>query len=105
MKFIILVIDGPGNPAKLNEMVKIDLFNEGLQKNGNWIMAAGINGPDAATVFDNRDSKGEIRSGSLFTGPENYSGFWIIEASSQEEATALAQAGSEACNRKVELRP
>lgn len=104
-RFIIFVIDGPGNPASPNEMANIDKFNEKLQSNGNWIMAAGIQQPQAATVFDNRGSKGEVKGGSLFGDPEHYSGFWIIAAESEAEAKTLAAEGSLACNRKVELRP
>jgi hypothetical protein len=31
-------------------------------------------------------------------------GFWLIKAESMEEAKALASEGSNACNRKVEVR-
>ena len=99
------MIDGPGNPAGPDEMESIDRFNGKLQENGNWIMAAGINGPQAATCMDNRNQKNEIRSGSFFDAPEYYSGFWIIESESEERAKELALEGSAACNRKVELRP
>lgn len=105
MRFIIFVIDGPGNLAKADEMIQIDAFNESLQQHGNWVMAAGIAGPDSATLFDNREKKGMNTAGSLFTGSESYSGFWIIEAESRMQAEELAKAGSFACNRKVELRP
>lgn len=105
MRFIIFVIDGPGNPAVPDEIKKIDAFNDSLQKNGNWVMAAGIAGPESALVVDNRDERGSRLSGSLFNHPEHYSGFWIIEAPSREVAEELASKGSLACNRKVELRP
>lgn len=105
MKFIIFVIDGPNNPANKNEIIEIDAFNESLQKNGNWVTAAGIQGPKGAFLIDNRDGKREVLTGSLFNAPEHYSGFWIIETKSEEEARNLALAGSRACNRRVELRP
>ena len=104
-RYIIFVIDGPGNPAKPNEMEAIDAFNDKLQANGNWIMAAGIREPRAATLIDNRDAIGEVENKSLFDAPHHYSGFWIIQANSDEEATVLAREGSLACNRRVELRP
>jgi hypothetical protein len=104
MRFIIFVIDGPNNPANSDEMQKIDAFNEKLQNNGHWITAAGIHPGSTATVIDNRNNKGEVKSGSLFDGPEYYSGFWIIEAESAELAHELAMEGSLCCNRKVELR-
>ena len=105
MKFSIFVIDGPGNLAVADEMKQIDDFNESLQKSGNWVMAAGIAGPEAASVFDNRDERKLQSSGSFFKEGEHYSGFWIIDAPTREVAEELASRGSLACNRKVELRP
>ena len=58
-----------------------------------------------ATLFDNRAGAGIERPGSLFSGPEHYSGFWIVDADSVSQAEAFARDGSAACNRKVELRP
>jgi hypothetical protein len=105
LKFVIFVIDGPNNPANPEEMANIDAFNDHLRREGNWVTAAGIVGPDRATLIDNRDGKGDIREASLFDSPEYYSGFWLIEANAEEDAKKLALAGSLACNRKVELRP
>ena len=105
MRFVIFVIDGPGNPANADEIKQIDAFNEKLQDNGNWITAAGIKSAADATLIDNRGGKGEVASGSLFNAPEYFSGFWLIEADSDEIAHQLALEGSLACNRKVELRP
>lgn len=105
MRYIIFVIDGPNNPANPDEMKHIDAFNEKLQNNGNWITAAGMQPGDKATLIDNRANRGEVKSGSLFDAPDYYSGFWLIEANSDEAAQQLALEGSLACNRKVELRP
>jgi hypothetical protein len=105
MRFIIFVIDGPSNLANPDEMKHIDAFNEKLQSNGHWITAAGIRPGSEATLIDNRNHKGESSAGSLFTAPEHYSGFWLIESESEAEAKDLAMEGSLACNRKVELRP
>jgi hypothetical protein len=105
MRFIIFVIDDKSESGTGGEMAAIDAFNEKLEANGNWIYAAGIGQPSAANVIDNRGGKGEKVSGSVFTATENYTGFWLINADSHEEALALAAEGSKACNRKVELRP
>ena len=105
MRFIIFVIDGPGNLANPDEMAHIDAFNDQLQKDGHWVTAAGIREGAAAKVFDNRANAGVEKEGTFFDAPEYYSGFWIIEAGSQEKAEELARGGSLACNRKVELRP
>ena len=105
MRFIIFVIDGEHNEATGSEMQEIDAFNEQLERNGNWIYAAGIAGEDSAMVLDNRAGAGLVANGSLNLGEPHYSGFWLIKADSNEEALALAAAGSKACNRRVELRP
>ena len=105
MKFIIFVIDDQTEKASGNEMAAIDAFNDKLEANGNWITAAGINHGESAMVIDNRDDANLISTGSLYNEEEHYSGFWLIQAASAEEAKALALEGSKACNRKVELRP
>ncbi len=105
MRFVLFVIDGPGNPASGNEIAAIDAFNDRLNAGGHLVLAAGIADPTRATLFDNRAGAGIERPGSLFSGPEHYSGFWIVDAESVEAAAQLARDASNACNRKVELRP
>ena len=105
MKFILFVVDSRSKTASDNEMEAIDAFNEMLQTKNYWIMAAGINDPDSATLVDNRSSANFVKSGSLFDAQEHYSGFWIIDVPTAEIAEELALWGSKACNRKVEIRP
>jgi hypothetical protein len=105
VRYVLLVIDGPGNPASGNEIAAIDAFNDRLTAGNHLVLAAGIADPTRATLFDNRSGAGIERSGSLFSGPEHYSGFWIVDAESVEAAAQLARDASNACNRKVELRP
>jgi hypothetical protein len=85
-------------------MDAIDAFNDKLQANGNFILACGIDDPENAIVLDNRASLGEIKNGPLRNNEEYMAGFWLIKAESMEEAKALASEGSNACNRKVEVR-
>jgi hypothetical protein len=105
MKFMIFVIDQQSRSASTNEMAAIDEFNDSLQANGQWVTAAGLADPSKATLIDNTNSKGQATAGSLFTSDDFYSGFWIIDAESEELAQELAMRGSKACNRKVEIRP
>ena len=105
MKFIIFVIDGSANTATGSEMQDIDAFNDQLEANGSWIYAAGIGEPSSATLIDNRLGLGSVAADSLWQGQEHYSGFWLIQADSLEQAKEIAAAGSKACNRRVELRP
>lgn len=105
MKFILFVIDSETKNATGNEIEAIDAFNDYLQVNNHWVMAAGIGEPGTATLVDNRNESGITISDSLQKSPDFYSGFWIIESESLDEAKALAKSGSAACNRRVELRP
>jgi hypothetical protein len=89
MKFLIAVIDTEVNTGTADEMVTIDAFNDMLQDQGHWIIAAGLEKAEVLVTADG----------------EYMSGFWIIEAESREQAERLAAEGSKACNRKVELRP
>ena len=103
-RFIIFVIDGPGNPADPDEMKNIDSFNSGLRDRGQFVLAVGICGPDKSKVIDNRGEIGKLTNGSLFDEHDYYSGLWLIEAESESIAQELALDASKACNRRVELR-
>jgi len=105
MKFLISVIDNLSNSGTPEEMVAIDSFNDRLRANGNWIFAWGLQAPETATVIDNRAGIHTETGKSLFDSKEHYSGLWLIEANDLESARTLAFEASEACNRKVELRP
>lgn len=104
MKFILFVVDSQSNTANVDEIDQIDAFNDYLRENNHWVMAAGIGAPGTATLIDNRNQSGITSSDSLQSSPDFYSGFWIIECGSLDEAKELAKSGSVACNRRVELR-
>jgi len=105
MRFFLGVIASSSTLATEGEMEAIDIFNESLQANGHWILAAGICDPSHSVTFDNRDGAGMVVEGPVSVVHEYVSGFWIIEADSLDQARELAAEGSRSCNRKVELRP
>jgi len=105
MKFIISVIDDLTGSGTTDEMTQINIFNDQLRANRQFIFAAGLAAPESADVIDNRNDANLFTGKPLFDAKENFSGFWLIEAESIEVARKLAFAGSKACNRKVELRP
>ena len=104
MRFLVNVIDSETNSATGDEMAAIDAFNEKLRTNGNWITAAGVEGPKGSILIDNRDGLNQVVHAPLYSDDEYVSGFWLIEANDETEALELAKEGSKACNRKVELR-
>jgi hypothetical protein len=105
MRFLISVIDNATGSASPEEMKSINAFNDQLAANGHWILACGLAAPQTSSVIDNRDGANIVTDGPLIVSPEYLSGFWLIEAPDELTAHELARHGSQACNRRVELRP
>lgn len=102
---MIFVIDTLANTGTSDEMVAIDAFNDQMIENKQLIFAGGLAAPSSARVIDNRLGADIDTGKPLFAQAEQFSGFWLIQAESDEVARRLAFEGSKACNRKVELRP
>jgi hypothetical protein len=105
MQYLVSVIHDTAALATPSEMAAIDVFNERLQADGHWVFAGGLGSPSTATVIDNRDGQALITDGPFVESKEYLAGFWIIEAPDLDVALKLAAEGSNACNRKVEVRP
>lgn len=104
-KFMLFVIDTRTESATPHEMAAIDAFNDTLRAQGHWLFAGGLAAPSEGNVIDNRHGVHQASGKPLFDAQENYSGFWLIQAPDLNRALQLAHAGSQACHRKVELRP
>ena len=105
MHYLISVIHDQAGLATPDEDAAIDVFNERLQADGNWVFAGGLAAPDTATVIDNRGEEALVTDGPFLESKEYLAGFWIIEALDLDVALKLAADGSKACNRKIEVRP
>jgi hypothetical protein len=106
MQYLLSVISDDRTPlASDKEMADIDVFNERLQANGQWVFAGGLGTPQTATLIDNRGEQPLITDGPFVESKEYMAGFWIVEAPDLDAALKLATDGSKACNRKVEVRP
>ncbi len=105
MQYLFSVISDSATLGTPEEMVAVDVFNDRLQAEGNWVFAGGLASPDSATVIDNRGGEPIFTDGPFVESKEHVAGFWIIEASDLDAALALAVEGSKSCNRKVEVRP
>ena len=105
MQYLVSVIDDKSESATSAEMAAIDVFNDRLQADGNWVFAGGLGLPDTATVIDNRGAEAVMTDGPFLESKEYLAGFWVIEAPDLDVALKLAAEGSKACNRKVEVRP
>jgi hypothetical protein len=112
MQYLVSVIDdtadeelrriGSATPA---DMAAIDVFNDRLKAEGQWVFAGGLASPSSATVIDNRGEEPMFTDGPFLESKEYLAGFWIMEAPDLDVALKLAAAGSKACNRKLEVRP
>jgi hypothetical protein len=105
MQYLVSVIHDSAGLATPDEMAAIDVFNDRLVAEGNWVFAGGLGSPSTATVIDNRDGAAMFTDGPFLESKEYLAGFWVIEAADLEVARGLAAEGSKACNRKVEVRP
>jgi hypothetical protein len=105
MQYLVSVIHDSTSLATDEEMAAIDVFNARLQAEGHWVFAGGLGGPDTATVIDNRDAAALVTDGPFVETKEYLAGFWILEAEDLDQVLKLATEGSQACNRKVEVRP
>lgn len=114
MQFMISVLEEflPGGvreveegSASNDEQAAIDVFNDHLQQDGQWVFAGGLAAPDQATTLDNRGGRAVVTDGPFTEAREVAGGLWIIDVKDLETARRLAAEGSKACNRRVELRP
>ena len=105
MQYLVSVIHDAPDLATPDEMAAINAFNDRLQADGHWVFAGGLASPGTATVIDNRGGKALFIDGPFLESKEYLAGFWIIEAPDLDVALRLAAGGSDACNRKVEVRP
>ena len=105
MRYLLSVINDSDSQATPEEDAAIDVFNDRLQAEGQWVFAGGLGGPASATVIDNRGEEAILTDGPFVESKEYLVGFWIIEAPDLDVALKLASEGSKACNRKIEVRP
>lgn len=105
MQYLVSVIDDKSNSATSEEMTAINAFNDRVEAAGNWVFAGGLAAPSSATVIDNTGGEAVFTDGPFLESKEYIAGFWVFEAPDLDVALKLASDASQACNRKVEVRP
>ena len=80
-------------------------FNARLRDEGRFVFANGLAEASASTVVDGTGPAPIITDGPYVESKEHIAGFWIVEADDLDVALALAAEGSQACRRKIEVRP
>jgi hypothetical protein len=104
-QYLISVLTDNTDLATAEEMAAIDVFNEQLVADGQWVFGGGLATPAAATVVDGRDGEAVLTDGPFLESKEFIIGFWVVEAPDLDVALRLAAQGSAHCNRRVEVRP
>ena len=104
-QYLMSVLFDSSDLATEEEAAAIDVFNEQMQADGQWVFAGGLGSNSTATVVDGRDGEPVFTDGPYLESKEHIAGFWIIEAPHLDVALRLAAQGSKACNRRIELRP
>jgi hypothetical protein len=105
MQYLVSTIDDKSVSITAEELAATGAFNDRLQAAGHFVFAGGLAAPSTATVIDNRGGEVLVTDGPFLESKEYLGGFWIIEAPGLDVALKLAADGSNACNRKVEVRP
>ncbi|MCS6556268.1 YciI family protein [Curtobacterium flaccumfaciens pv. flaccumfaciens] len=119
MQFLVNVIDDGQAAAVGNtysatdaEAAAVDAFNQRMADA--IVFAAGVSAPADATVVDAREGAAaktaDTTTRPATTGPatstdEYVAGFWVMDLPDAATAARVAHQASQACNRKIELRP
>ncbi|QZQ57443.1 YciI family protein [Curtobacterium sp. TC1] len=110
MQFLVNVIDdgqaeaaGRTESATQAEAAAVDALNQRL--GDAVVFAAGVSAPADGTVVDARGGDSDTTPGLVADAPGFVAGFWVMELPDAETALRVAHEASQACNRKIELRP
>jgi len=80
-------------------------FNDKLAAEGYFVFANGLEDPKTATVVDGQGETPIFTDGPYVETKEYVVGVWIIDVPDLDIALKLAAEGSNACRRRVEVRP
>ncbi|SEC01084.1 YCII-related domain-containing protein [Nocardioides exalbidus] len=105
MHYLLTVIGDTDNPTDDSAPGAVDAFNDRLKDEGRWVFAGGLTGPEDATVTDNRSGTAILTDGPFVESKEFLAGFWVVTADDLDQALALSVDASQACHRKIEVRP
>jgi hypothetical protein len=99
--------DGPTPPPEVLEPIMADLgrLNEEMKAAGAWVFAAGMHGPDAATVIRDRDGEAVLTDGPFTEGKEHLGGFTVIQAEDLDRALEWGSKLAKATTLPIEVRP
>jgi RNA polymerase sigma-70 factor (ECF subfamily) len=82
-----------------------EAFTEELRNEGSFVYVNGLTEASVATVVDGRADTPIFTDGPYLESKEYIAGFWVVRAADLDAALALATRASQACQRKIEVRP
>lgn len=96
----------PPSPQALGAIMKdVDAVRQAMKAAGAWVFAAGLHGPETATVV--RVTSGDVLTtdGPFIESKEQVGGICIIKAADLDEALKWGARLSRAATVPVEVRP
>jgi hypothetical protein len=94
------------SPAALQAIMKdVDAVSRDMKDVGAWIFAAGLHGPDTATVVSVKDGETLTTDGPFIESKEQIGGICVIKAADLDAALKWGARMSRAVTVPVEVRP
>jgi hypothetical protein len=93
-------------PANIEQiMADVDALNAELMAEDRWVFAGGLHPASTATVVDASGEKTLFTDGPFNETKEVMGGFWVLKAEDLDDALAVAERCSRACQVPIEVRP
>ncbi|HTY40403.1 MAG TPA: YciI family protein [Thermoanaerobaculia bacterium] len=111
MRYLLLIYDAESQWAGLNESQKGQMFQEymtfteSIKKSGHWLAGQQLQPIASATTVRIRNGRMTTTDGPFAETREQLGGFYMIEASNLDEATAIAARVPSAKIGSIEVRP
>src|ERR1700704_25296 len=83
----------------------VNALNDEIRKAGVWVFAGGLHPSSTATTLRVKNGEVLTTDGPFAEGKEHVGGFWVIKASSLDEALEWGAKATRACRVPIEVRP
>ena len=110
MRFMMIVIPkgyesaAPDAVPSVEAVAKMQEYNQSLQKAGVLLALDGLFPPSTGARVSYTDGKATVTDGPFADAKEVIGGYWIIQASSREEAIEWARRAPMSNNEIIEVR-
>lgn len=92
-KYLLSIYQPEGDPPEnLDEIIEeMEGLNREMQAAGAWVFAAGLHGPESATVIRVQGDRALVTDGPYIEAKEHFGGFTVIQAADLDEALQWAE--------------